>query len=241
LRIFAVFLIVAAGMAVAQADERTPQPFVSTYEVSYRGLDAGTLTLRFQPDAANGRYLYESRANPSMLARFRVSPNAVERSIMEIGADGVRPLEWTLEDGTRGTDDDGTLRFDWQNGTVTGQVGDDRVDLATQARVQDRLSIQIAAMTALLRGEDPGTMPLIDNNRVKQYSYARKNDVALETNIGKLGTVVYESTRLNSDRMSRFWLAADLDYIPARVELTRKGKVETVMVLTALQRGTVGR
>ena len=57
----------------------------------------------------------------------------------------------------------------------------------------------------------------------------------VQSELGELETVVYESTRPNSSRVSRVWHAPKLDYIAARAEQVRKGKVETVMTLTQLK------
>ena len=230
--------LVAALMVIADAHAKppVPQPFVATYAVSFRGLSAGTLTLSFKPDGPDGRYVYESRVDPSFLARVRIGSDAVERSVMQIGPDGIRPLEWTLDDGKSGTARDGALKFDWVNGSVTGRVEDEPVELRAEAGVQDRLSIQIAVASALLRGEEPGEIRLIDDNRIKQYAYTKKDPASLDTKLGKLDTIIYESARVNSDRRSRFWLVPQFEFLPARVEQMRKGRVEGVMVLTAFTR-----
>ncbi len=101
--------------------------------------------------------------------------------------------------------------------------------------LQDRLSIQIDVVTSLLRGEEPGTIPLIDDNRVKRYSYLKKDTATIDTKLGKLDTVIYESTREGSNRQSRFWLVPKMEYLAARAEQVRKGKVETVMTLLSVQ------
>jgi hypothetical protein len=212
-----------------------PKPFTATYEVSYRGMRAGSLTFKLSRDSATGRYTYETTADPSMLARIVVSSAALERSVMEIGPDGVRPVEWHLDDGKSGTAKDGKLTFDWANNVVTGEIESERIELPLEPGLQDRLSIQIDVVTSLLRGEEPGTIPLIDDNRVKRYSYVKKETTAVETKLGKLDTVVYESTREGSNRQSRFWLVPKMEYLAARAEQIRKGKVETVMVLTKVE------
>lgn len=212
-----------------------PKPFTATYEVSYRGMRAGSLTFKLSRDSATGRYTYETTANPSMLARIVISGAALERSVMEIGPDGVRPVEWHLDDGKSGAAKDGKLTFDWANNVVTGEIESERIELPLEPGLQDRLSIQIDVVTSLLRGEEPGTIPLIDDNRVKRYSYVKKETTALDTKLGKLDTVVYESTREGSNRQSRFWLVPKMEYLAARAEQIRKGKVETVMILTKVE------
>ncbi len=216
----------------ARAAAPAPQPFVATYEVSYRGLRAGTLTFELERDPATGRYIFETHADPSALARLVVSSAANERSVMEIGPEGVRPTEWRLDDGKSSDKGDGALQFDWAQGVASGTIEREQVELPTEPKMQDRLSIQISVSAALLRGEEPGVIPLIDDNRVKHYTYTRKENAVLDSKLGKLDTVIFESTRPGSSRVSRMWLAPKLDYTPVRAEQIRKGKVETVMVLT---------
>ena len=136
-----------------------------------------------------------------------------------------------------GKEDDGELRFDWSRNTVSGVVEGETIDLATEPGVQDRSSIQIAVATALLRGVEPGTIALVDDNRIKRYTYTKKERSMVDSPLGKLDTVIYESSREGgSSRTSRFWMAPSLEFLPVRAEQIRKGKVETVMVLQKLER-----
>ncbi len=228
-------LATALLATAAQADSVMPKPFTATYDVSYRGMRAGSLTFKLSRDPATGHYTYETRVDPSLLARMVVSGAALERSMMEIGPDGVRPLEWQLDDGKSGTAKDGKLTFDWNKNVVTGEIEGEKIELGLEPGLQDRLSIQIDLVTSLLRGEEPGTIPLIDDNRVKRYRYAKKETSVVETKLGKLDTVLYESTREGSNRQSRFWLVPKMEFLAARAEQVRKGKVETVMILTSVE------
>src|SRR5262245_8159453 len=108
----ALMLSAAMLAGTVQAAPTVPDPFVATYGVTYRGLSAGSLIFSFTRDA-NGHYVYETRVAPSALARLVVSGAAVERSVMELTPDGIRPLEWTLDDGKSSDKEDGHLRFDW--------------------------------------------------------------------------------------------------------------------------------
>lgn len=229
--LFATLLFATA----ASSDAILPKPVTATYEVTYRGIRAGQLTFKLTRDDATGRYTYETTAAPSLLARFVISSAAVERSVLEIGPDGVRPLEWSLEDGKSSSEKDGRLEFDWNRNVATGEIEGEQIELPLEPGVQDRLSIQVHVVTSLLRGQEPGVIPLIDDNRIKRYSYVKKETTSLDTALGKLDAVVYESTREGSNRQSRFWLVPNMEYLAARAEQIRKGKVETVMVLQSVQ------
>jgi hypothetical protein len=224
-------LTIVAAIGIARADQTALQPFTADYAVTFRGIDAGTLHMELRREADTGHLVYETRANPSMLARLVVSSNALERSVMEVTPDGIRPLSWHLDDGKTGTKRDGTLRFDWMQQSVSGEIEGKAIELDAVPRVQDRLSIQIEVMRALAQGVEPGTIPLIDDERIKEYSYKKGGTATLDTKLGKLDTVIYESTRPGSSRVSRVWHAPGLGYLPVRAEQIRKGKVETVMTI----------
>jgi hypothetical protein len=229
-------LATALVASSASADAVVPRPFSATYAVSFRGIGAGTITFDFARDATTGRYIYETHVSPSTLARLFVSKAALERSVMAIDDSGTRPIEWKLEDGTSGDTKDGELHFDWSRNRVSGVIENKPVDLPAEPGTQDRSSISIAVTTALLRGVEPGTIPLIDDNRIKRYIYTKKETATVDSALGKMDTVIYESTREGgSSRTSRFWMAPSLEFLPVRAEQVRKGKVETVMVLQKLE------
>ena len=236
-----LFIIFAAmPLSVAVAVEAVPAPFKATYSVSYRGVNAGQLHVELRQET-DGRLTYENRISPGFLASMLVSRKAVERSTMRIDAGGVRPLHWLLDDGKPGQDDDGELQFSWDKQRVRGTVDGKPLDVPIEAGMQDRLSFQIAAMTALLRGQEPGTIPMIDKDRIKAYSYHRQKAEQIRTPGGRFDTVLYESTRPGSSRVSRIWHAPALGYLAVRFERLNKGKVETVMELVSVERSTVGQ
>ena len=224
------------GNAVASASPVVPQPFVATYAVTFRGLNGGTLRMELRPGEKAGQYIFETRANPSALASFFVSKNAVERSVIEVTADGLRPISWFADDGKSGHEDDGKLQFDWAAQRVTGESEGKPVSLSTQPGMQDRMSMQVAVMASLLQGNEPGEIAMINDEHIRRYSYTRTGLAAMDTALGKVDTVIYESTRPNSNRLSRMWHAPSLGYVPVRLEQIRKGKVETVMTLVSVQR-----
>ena len=84
-------------------------------------------------------------------------------------------------------------------------------------------------------GQEPGAITVVNGNKLQQYSYARARTETLDTKFGKLETVVYESARAGSNRVSRIWHAPSLGFVPVRAEQIRKGKVETVLVLVGLE------
>lgn len=229
----AVWLLLTAVFA-ARAAPAVIEPFKATYAVTYRGLRAGNIIFELTRDA-NGQYLYRSVVQPSMLARMIISPRATEMTRFALTEDGVQPLEWKLDDGESGSAEDGKATFDVGTQRVHGVVKDKTIDFPLEPHLQDRLSVQMEVMHSLLAGEEPGEIPLIDDERIKRYNYKRTKAEQVKTPVGEFSTIVYESTRPGSKRISRMWHAPALGYIPVRAEQWRDGKAETVMQLVALQ------
>jgi hypothetical protein len=230
-------LIMLAMISSTQATPAVPQPFIATYHVSFRGIGAGTLRMEWRRDSGSDRYVFETRANPSALAKLVVSDSAFERTTLELTPDGLRPLSWEADGGRSGEKGNGKLVFDWNANTVTGTDEGNPVKLALEPGIQDRLSIQIGVMMSLINGEEPGTIAMINGDSVRRYTYTRgKSETIRSPEMGPLETIVYESTRPNSNRLSRVWHVPSLEYLPARAEQVRKGKIETVMTLIEIEK-----
>lgn len=225
-----IFLLTIATPVLA-AEPTLPEPFTAIYKVSYRGFQVGLLHFDLSINE-EGAYVYETRAEPGLLARLLVSSKALERTVMQIDEQGVRPLVWFTEDGTSGTGKDGKLVFDWEAQKVSGTLDGERIDLPIEPGLQDRLSMQISVMTALLRGKAPGSISLVDDNRIKDYSYTRVGPAQISTAAGRFETVQFKSTRSGSSRVKHIWHAPVLGCLPVRVEQFKNGKSDTLMELT---------
>lgn len=235
-RLFALACILGSPSIQASAATLVPKPFVATYAVTFRGISGGTLRMQLRADSQPGRYVFETHANPSTLARLFVSRDAVERSELEATPEGLRPLSWFADDAKSGKSGDGKVQFDWATQRVTGEAEGKTVSLPTEPGLQDRMSMQVAVMAQLMQGKEPGSIAMLNDDHVRHYSYTRTGAAAMDTPLGRIDTVIYESTRPNSNRLSRMWHAPSLDFLPVRLEQVRKGKVETVMTLVSVER-----
>jgi hypothetical protein len=152
-------------------------------------------------------------------------------------AQGVRPLRYRADDGTSDTKRDISLEFDWSAGRARGTAEDKPVDVAIDPGVQDAMSIQLALLIDLLRGQKPQTYRLIDKDKIKEYVYTYQGEERLKTALGEVDTVIYTSQRAGSKRLTRTWYAPSLGYVAVRGEQVKDGKREWVMDIRTLDRG----
>jgi hypothetical protein len=217
--------------AAAGADEL--KPFTASYTWIWHGMTVAVSTLDLERHGDD--WIYRSKSRPRGIGRM-FSEKPTQESVLRVTDDGVRPLSYRADDGTPSAKRDADVKFDWPEGRVTGTYEDTKVDMQVQPGLQDDLSIQIALMVELLQGGVPGKLLLLDKNRIREYQYSRAGEETLATPIGTIPTVIYQSQKAGSPRVTRFWCAPSQGYVPLRVEQKRQGEVEWTMQILSVKR-----
>lgn len=223
--------LIATAPWAAAAELR---PFTATYTVTWHGMSAGTSELKLER-LADGAWQYSSRNRPRGIFRIALPPELTQRTRFELHENRVRPLHFQMDDGSEGGKRSADVKFDWAAGRATGRSGNKPVDLPLTPGLQDAMSIQISLMHALLEGRAPERFTMIDGNRVKEYVYTREGNEALNTAVGSHQTQIFRSARPGSTHGTWFWCAADLNFLPARVERRDGTNVEWSMTLQQVQ------
>lgn len=224
-----------AAQTTGAPDVEPLSPFTASFEVVFRGLNAGTSTLELVRDNGD-RWQYVSRNQARGLFRLALPGEVRQTSVLTVDASGVRPLRYAADDGTDSTTRDIRLEFDWPAGRVRGVAEQKPVDLPLAAGLQDGMSVQLALMHALSRGEAPTGYSLIDKNEIKEYRYAFEGRTRVQTPAGEFEAVIWSSRRPNSNRITRVWYAPGLAYLPVQAERRKGDTVEWSMRLKNFRR-----
>ena len=219
-------LAVAALAAVPPARAQlAPAPYVAEYEVRYGGLSVGSSRSQLSRAPQAGRWLFETRSTASGFARIIAGGTLQQRSTFELDGEATRPLSYRFDDGTADTEHDVALEFDWRAGRVRGTAEDAAVDVATEDGLQDAASIQALVALRLQAGIPPGTIAMIEKDRIKRYRYTELRRERIKTALGELDTVVYRSARVGSasTRETLSWFAPSLGYLLVRAEQRQDG------------------
>jgi hypothetical protein len=230
----ATFALAAAPLA--RGKDAGLEPYTARYQVTYRGLNGGQIESSLARGSTAGQWLYETRAYPSLLGRIAVSPQARERSTMQVTPSGVRPMSFDFNDGSDSSSKDVRFRFDWGAGRVRGEAEGNPFDLAVQPGVQDTASVQAAMMIELLAGRAPKAFPILTGSKLREYRYWPEGTATVTTPYGRFETVVWANQRDGSTRVTKVWHAPALGYVPVLAIQYRKGQAETQMKLVALSR-----
>jgi hypothetical protein len=234
-------LFAPAVLAQAAAAKPTPAtdgliPYKARYQVSYRGISGGEIQMTLRRGTVPGQWLYESRAYPNLLGRIAVSPDARQRSTMEVTPEGVRPLSLVFDDGTDTSAKDVRLEFDWAAGHVRGEAKGKQFDYVVQPGTQDSASVQAAMLFELLAGREPKLFWILNGAKLEDFRYWPDGRATVVTPYGQFATVVWASQHGNSKRVNRVWHAPTLGYVPVQAIQYNKGRPDVQLKLVAFER-----
>jgi len=209
--------------AVGAGAEALVAPFTAEYDVRYGRIPGGTS--RTELVRAGNGWTLETAVTATGLARM-VAPGTIrQRSEFRFEGDLPRPASYLLDDGTKRTDRDVRLEFDWPADRVRGVVEDAPVDVAMVPGLQDPASMQVLVTARLRAGLEPGTIAMIEKDEVKYYRYTLLRREKLATALGEFDTLVYRSSRDGSSRETISWHAPALDFATVQAEQHVKGKL----------------
>jgi hypothetical protein len=213
-------LISVALSSAALGAEPELRPFSASYSWSWSGVTVAVSNTELRRDQGD-EWVYSSTSEPRGLGRlYPLRPKL--QSVMLIKGDNVQPLTF-LATGS-GSRHDADVQFDWEKGRVTGRYEGVDIDLPLKPGVQDDASVTIALIDALLHGEMPQNISLIDKGGVREYQYRRTGEATLATALGPIATIIYTSHHPDSPRTTYFWCAPSKSYLPMRVEQRLKQK-----------------
>ncbi len=233
-----VALALLAGVAAARADDGALAPFTAEYDVRYGSLSVGSNRTELRRASEPDRWIIESRSRASGLAKLVASGTLSQRSSFGLDGQVPKPLSYRFDDGTDDTDQDVTLEFDWDAARISGTAKDEAVAIATTPGLQDAASIQALVLARLRGGAEPGTIAMIEKDKIKRYQYTLLRRERIRTALGELDTVVYRSARDGSSRETLFWYAPALGHAMVRAEQRRDGERALHTYIRRYQPGT---
>ena len=208
--------------AVPAFGDDSLSPFVAEYDVRYGRMAVGTS--RTELARADEHWVMETTSTASGFARVIASGTLRQRSEFDATAEGLRPRRYSFDDGTSRTGRDISLDFDWDAARVRGTAEDAAVDVATVQGLQDAASMQALVIARLRAGREPGTIAMIEKDKLKYYRYSLVRRETLKTAIGEVETVVYRAARDGSDRETLTWHAPKLGFAAVQAEQRIGGK-----------------
>ncbi len=220
---------------LAQASQ-APNDFTSRYSVTRAGIKIAETSFKLTL-LQDGSYLYESHGAPAGVLAWLPVVRANERSHWRLKDGRIRSLsyDYTLHGG--GNKNDMSVKFDWPRQKVSIKRKGKLRELDLPEGTVDRFVVQLAVMMDLQQKRKLMEYKFIDRKRLHTYKFRIRGREKVETTLGTFDTVRIESLpgRPNEKRRTIFWSAPELNYMPVKVQQSKRGGATYTMVLEDLQ------
>lgn len=220
--IFAAALLAAAPCAAAELPA-----FEADFTVRY-GMLRGDMRLALQP--AGGGYEYRASLEPAGVAAWFRRGRIAERSTLSVEDGAIFPQEYVRTDTIARPMRSSAYVFG--SGRVSGQYKDQPVDAPMRANGQDRISVHVAIMRALITGADIPPYPIFDRGRWKSYRFAVVGRNRVETPAGAFDTIEVSYTDDADDERWSLHFAPALGFLPVALMLYEGDDLRSRALLT---------
>lgn len=193
--------------------------FRAVYEVRAKGIYVGISTR--QLEITKTRIEYQSKATPGGLAKLFFSDVVTETSFMDRDGSELKSIAYKY-DQTGGRDiKHESVFFDWQAGLIKFSDGGGK-QFPISNHAYDVLNFQLALMRNLQQGKQEFVFDVADYRKLYTFrsKVVGKKEVTLP--YGKLKTLKIDSRNKQDGKHFIFWCAPSLDFLPVRVEYTKK-------------------
>ena len=226
-----------ASETVLTADDIAP--FRVTYSVGNNLVTAGNASLELN-ELDGDIWQFQLETNPTGVFKLTGKGNVSETSILRFEPapdDGFllrsESYSYRQDNEKRRAVD---AAFNWKSKTLawTRRGESDTASLAEEP-VLDRLSVSLAVMSALRKGETEVEFLVFDSGRLKNVIFTVSGEEQLETSLGTLDTLrVERNNAKGSSRTTVTWFAPSLDYMPVKIEQLKRGGLVARLTLKSL-------
>lgn len=212
-------------------------PYRAEYQLSYgpMGMAGAEYRLTRQPDDS---WLFQSSAKAVGMAAIAFGDQLTEQSHFQVDGKTLLPLHYELK-RTSGDQIKEAERvdFNWQNrqAIVHTRKGK-QLQLTVHPGVLDQMLMQLALRQQLLAGQERMSIDFIDEDEIKNYEFAVTGRERIKTAAGEFDTVRVERTD-DQKKATVFWFAPKLDYLPVRLDQTKRKRPTLHLELKAYHPG----
>ncbi|HRE53713.1 MAG TPA: DUF3108 domain-containing protein [Candidatus Competibacter sp.] len=234
IRVALLGCLLASWPALALSEDLPVKPFQARYEVYGSGFSIGEAVMSL--NLAGDAYQMSTRVRPNGLAAMLVSGQIDEQASGEIREGAIRPIRYERRVETPKKKQTVQLRFDWSAKQIQASDNERRATLPLSSGVMDPLSLNLQAMWDLQNGRAPTQYVLADETELKTYQIKNEGEETLDTSVGKLRAIRLSQAKPGKTRITTFWFAPPLHYLPVRVMQQKDNKEVLRMEIRAVER-----
>lgn len=230
--------VLGVGLAIALMGLSTqalaiPEAMTAVYNVYRNNTAVGFLQSSLKYSGA--QYEYNKSTKATGLAKLLTKARISEKSMGKVEGHRLTPLSYLYDERTRSKTRVEQARF--KGGQASGIYKDKAYSVPTPANVLDRATLELAVARDLKRALPHLVYQVMERGEVKTYTFIRAGNEKLQTAAGEFNTIKVVVRRAESDRETTYWMAKEMDYLPAKMFHREKGDV----IKTSVSRYTRNR
>jgi hypothetical protein len=210
-------------------------PFQAHYDLYGSGLPVGEALMALEAAGSNG-YAMRFEVRPNQWVALLASNRIQEHANGEIRDGQVRPLRFERQADTGRETQHVQLRFDWPAAQIEVHSHAGQATLPLSPGVTDPLSLNLAVMWDLQRGQLPEQYALVDGIEPRVYQIRNEGEDTLKTAFGPVRTVRVSQTRPDGNRTTTFWFAIEWHFLPVQITRQKKGREDLRLEIRSLER-----
>lgn len=218
-----VALLCAALLTTTAFAETALTPHTAEYKVKISVL-SGQLNTELKSTATG--YVATHIIKPIGMSRVLTRGSISETSEFSSTADGVRPKVYSSKNTISRDEEDAYIRFDWDTGEARGTVDGEEVVSVMDDLAHDRVSIQYELMFDMLHDGPSEHYTMFEIDELRPINVRNVGTRKVKVPAGKFEVVGIQHQALGSKRITTFWCAPELEYLPVIIEQHRKDKLK---------------
>lgn len=227
------FFAFSIDPAIAIQAEQIKQ-FKTEYKVKQAGFKIAN-TLFSLSKISDSLYVYKSYAVPAGILSWLKHTQVNETSHWMIQDEIILPINYQYEMLNSRKIKEYSAIFNWQDNKVVVDKGNRLTTIDIEKGTLDNLSLQIAIMSDLRQGKENLEYKVLDRRRVRTYKFKKVGEEKIKTPLGKFRTIKIKSVLVKKKkRITTFWCAPALDYLPVKITYKNKNSPKYTMTLYAV-------
>ncbi|MDH5259690.1 MAG: DUF3108 domain-containing protein [Gammaproteobacteria bacterium] len=204
-----------------------PPSFTANYEIKKGFLKIGDATRSLKTET-NGNYIYTSDSKTTGFIASLFNEHILQSTKFTFENNLIKPQKYFYS-RNRGKKNV-TQTYDWQKKMVHSQRDNKLFEYSIPDKVQDQSIYQLSLMLDLAEGKRNFTYHIAENVRLVDYQVRHIGSKRIETEVGKLNTVIMQVS--NSKITTTIWCAQALNYLPVKIEHEEGGTTFTAYIKT---------
>ena len=203
-----------------------PNAFQANYSVAKGSMTLGNLHTSLKYSGNN--YSYHKYTRATGFAALLTGIKITENTDGQVSGQTLTPTSYLFNQSKRGGGKVDKVSF--SRNTASGTYKKESFNITTPQGVQDKASMELLLARDLSLNRPRLSYNIVSRGEKSQYNFQKLGNEVLKTPAGTFNTVKVKVVRSNNDRETVFWMAKELDYMPAKIRHREKKDVITTVI-----------